>query len=216
MENKEIERKRFIVSLTVYLTCFVLIAGFLTYHYTNARYSRGANVEYTSELKDFDLSFQLKYNDGTDHVVSPADLQANHGVLRLTSAQYESLKFDTIYKGEGKCFYRFKITESWLHKDASDKDVLTPRSLSDYNLSDDFYDNRSYDGYIYCKNAINGSSPTDTITTQAITNCIPGSDAVDLLDPADAATLVDISVEIEGVQWNRAKEVWGLTEFPWE
>ena len=216
MENKEIERKRFIVSLIVYIFCLVIMIGFVSYHYTIARYSKGVNAEYTSELKDFDLSFQLRYNDGIEHTVSPADLQSSHGVVRLTSSQYESLKLDTMYTGEGKCYYRFKITESWLHKDASDKDVLTPRSLSDYNLSDDFYDNRSYDGYIYCKSVISGNSPSDTIVTNAITNCTPGSDAVDLLDPADAATLVDISVEVEGVQWNRAKEIWGLSKLPWE
>lgn len=217
MESKEIKRKRAIVEAIVTLVCLCMLIGFFTVHYTVARYSDGTSFTQNGELKDFDVDFQLRYKEGVEHTVTASDLSASHGILRLTVPQYETLQLDTTYKGEGKCYYRFKITESWLHKNASGEDMLTPRSLSEYNLdTDNFYDNRSYDGYIYCKTAMTGNSPTDIITVSAITNCEPGIDAPDLLDDADRSTLVDIAVEIEGVQWNRAKEVWGLSKLPWE
>ena len=217
VESNEVKKKRAIVEAIVTLVCLCMLIGFFTVHYTVARYSDGISNTQTAELKDFDVDFQLRYNDGVEHTVTASDLSASHGILRLTVPQYETLQLDTIYTGEGKCYYRFRITESWLHKNGSDEDMLTPHSLSDYGLDTDvFYDNRSYDGYIYCKTAMTGSSATDTITTNAIMTCIPGIDAPDLLDDGDRSTLVDIAVEIQGVQWNRAKEVWGLDKLPWE
>lgn len=216
MSNNEIEKKRTMVEVIVYVVCLLLLAGFFMYNYTVSRYSTGVESEFTAEAKDFDVDFQLRYNDGVDHTVLASDLSSAHGILRLTVPQYSTLQLDTIYKGEGKCYYRFKVTESWLHKSATDEDMLTPRALSDYNLSSDFYDNRSDDGYIYCKTALTGNSPSAVITTNAITSCIPGIDAPDLISSDDVSTLVDIAVEIEGVQWNRAKELWHLSKLPWE
>ena len=219
MESREIKRKRAIVEVVVTLVCLCLIVGFFTYHYTVARYSDGTSFTQNGELKDFDVDMELRYNDGVEHVVRASELSNSHGILRLTADQYETLKLDTVYKGEGKCYYRFKITESWLSTTStlgSGNEMLAPRSLSNYNLSGDFYDNRSYDGYIYCKQVMTGEQPSTEIVTRAINECIPGEDATDLLSDDDKANVVDISVEIEGVQWNRAKEVWGLSKLPWE
>lgn len=210
VENKSVERKRTLVTLFVYIVCILAIVGLCTYSATMARFSKGESAGYSNELKDFDMSYNLSY-DGADTNEPNA-----HGIVRLNIADYASLKLSTTYRGEGKCYYRFKINESWQHKDGSNVEYLTPRSLSDYNLTSDFYDNRGYDGYIYCTTPLSGNAPNAMINTNVITSCIPGIDAPDLLDAADASTFVDISVELEAVQWNRAKELWGLSKLPWE
>ena len=214
-------KKRAKIEILAYLMLFVLLLllVFIAHDYTVARYSDGAQASYTVELKDFDMDFNLTYTSDTTHqlvAVKSAELRASKGVVKLSPTEYATMKFDTIYKGEGKCYYRFKITESWQHETEDNTRTITPRSLSEYTFGADFYDNRSYDGYIYCITPMAGASATDELTTQAVTRCVAGIDAPDLLAASDAANAVEISVELDAVQWNRVKEKWGLTKLPWE
>lgn len=215
MEDKRLERKRFIVSLVVYGVLLSMLIGFFAVHYTVARYSVGDETSYSGELKDFDISFQLKYMDsGVEQTVSATDLAATNGVVRLTKEQYNTLKLDTVYSGEGRCYYRAKIIESWIMVDGANSTII-PHSLSAYTLNENFYDNRSYDGWIYCKEAIDGDSDNELKSLRVLSVTEGGNDAPDLLNN-DASNYVEIAVEVEAVQWNRAKEVWGINKLPWE
>lgn len=215
MEDKRLERKRFIVSLVVYGVCLSMLIGFFVVHYTVARYSVGDETSYSAELKDFNIDFQLKYTDGgTQQTVGAADLSANNGVVRLTKEQYNTLELDSVYTGEGRCYYRVKIIESWIMVDGANSTII-PHSLSEYDLNSNFYDNRSYDGWIYCKEAIDGDSDDELKSLNVLSVSSGGIDAPDLLDD-DASNYVEIAVEVEAVQWNRAKEIWGLNKLPWE
>lgn len=200
------------ISIGILLTALIT-AGAVVINYSLAKYTDGTSQSYTVQLQDFDVGFSLTYtNNGTTHTVSDRDLSANHGILRLSPAEYNSLKMDIDYTGEGMCYCRFRITESWQHTDSTGKDVITPKELSAYTLDSKLYDGRSYDGYIYYAEPLKG----ENTSVQAITACAAGSDAVDLLSPDDAAQFVDIAVEIQAAQWNQAKKLWGLTKFPWE
>ena len=215
MEDKRLERKRFIVSLVVYGVCLSMLIGFFVIHYTVARYSVGDETSYSAELKDFNIDFQLKYTDGgIQQTVGAADLSANNGVVRLTKEQYNTLELDSVYSGEGRCYYRVKIIESWIMVDGANSTII-PHSLSEYDLNSNFYDNRSYDGWIYCKEAIDGESDSSLKSLNVLSVSSGGIDAPDLLND-DASNYVEIAVEVEAVQWNRAKEIWGLNKLPWE
>ena len=215
MEDKRLERKRFIVSLVVYGVCLSMLIGFFVIHYTVARYSVGDETSYSAELKDFNIDFQLKYTDGgIQQTVGAADLSANNGVVRLTKEQYNTLELDSVYSGEGRCYYRVKIIESWIMVDGANSTII-PHSLSEYDLNSNFYDNRSYDGWVYCKEAIDGESDSSLKSLNVLSVSSGGIDAPDLLND-DASNYVEIAVEVEAVQWNRAKEIWGLNKLPWE
>lgn len=213
MENEEIERKRSRVTLIVYIVCILILLGFATFANTQAKYAKADTESIVATAKDFDVWFAWTTVDGANTSVP---ILNNNGVYRLNNINdYDNLKLDLKYKGEGKSYVRFKITESWQHQEAG-HDVITPHSLSTYTLGSDFYDNRSDDGFIYCRVPLYGNDANTVISKEAIIQCIKGNDANDLLDPSHASTFVDISIELEAVQWNRAMELWGLRELPWE
>lgn len=181
--------------------------------YSNAKYTDAVDESYTANLQDFNVDFSLTYNDtdGNEKTVSSGDLASSHGVVRLKAEDYNSLKFNTTYSGQGRCYYRFKITESWQHKEG-EVDVITPKQLSKYTLADNLYDNRSDDGYIYCKDILEG----DSANYVAIRKFDAGADAGNLIDnEAHKSQFVDISVVVEAVQWNQAEDLWNLEKFPW-
>lgn len=187
--------------------------GAVVIHYSSAKYSHEDEQSYTGNLLDFDTDFTLTYiSNGITHRISEASLSENNGILRLTTKEYATLKMDIDYTGEGMCYCRFRITESWQHTDQNGKEVITPKELSVYTLDSKFYDNRSYDGYIYCSEPFKGA---DT-SVQAITKCAAGADAVDLLSDDDKAQFVDISIQLESAQWNQAADMWGFDKLPWE
>lgn len=195
-----------------------LLVGFFTVHYTIARYSTSTENVYTAELKDMNVDFILTYvKNGETQRLSKNDLVASNGVLRLTPEQYSTMQLTINYTGDARCYYRFKIAESWLYADnnAGGASIIIPHTLSDYLLSSAFYDNRSYDGWIYYKNLVDSESPDNVKNVIAISGASVGSDAADLLN-GDHSNCVEISLELEAVQWNRAKEIWGLSKLPWQ
>lgn len=193
-----------IVSLTV---------GTVLFKYSKAKYAVSDDIPYSAELQDFDVDCVLTYSDETgEHQVSSGELADTNGVLRLSKENYNSLRLDVRYTGEGKCYCRFRITESWQHKDGAGHDEITPKALSEYTFDERFFDNRSEDGFIYSREALKG----DSFSIPAITACTAGEDALDLISPDDAAEFVDIAVEVDSVQWNQAEKLWGMTELPWE
>ncbi len=194
------------------LCLFLSASAMITIGITNAKYVNADDTSMSAELMDFDIGFTLEYSSvGTQHTVTSGELADSHGVTRLTADEYGTLKMLVDYTGEGKCCYRFRLTESWQHTE-NGRDIITPKELSDYTLAEGLYDNRSDDGYIYACSALSGTSTS----FEVITGCTPGEDAADLISEDDGSEFVDISVELEAVQWNRAKEIWGFTQFPWE
>ena len=218
METKEVKRKRFIVTVIIYAVMLVLLVGFFTVHYTIARYSTSTENIYNAELKDMNVDFILTYvKNGETQRLNKTDLVASNGVLRLTPEQYSTMQLTINYTGDARCYYRFKIAESWLYDDnnAGGASIIIPHTLSNYSLSSAFYDNRSYDGWIYYKNLVDGESLDNVKNVIAISGASVGSDAADLLN-GDHSNCVEISLELEAVQWNRAKEIWGLSKLPWQ
>lgn len=196
----------------------VLLVGFFTVHYTIARYSTSTENIYNAELKDMNVDFILTYvKNGETQRLNKTDLVASNGVLRLTPEQYSTMQLTINYTGDARCYYRFKIAESWLYDDnnAGGASIIIPHTLSNYSLSSAFYDNRSYDGWIYYKNLVDGESLDNVKNVIAISGASVGSDAADLLN-GDHSNCVEISLELEAVQWNRAKEIWGLSKLPWQ
>ena len=179
---------------------------------SNAKFTEQEEESYIAELQDFDVNFTLSYvKNGVLHTVTDGEINEHNGVLRLSSEDYKTLRLDIEYTGKGKCFCRFRITESWQH-DENGTDVITPKQLSVYTLDPCLYDNRSDDGYIYCTEAL--MDETKEIT--AVSHFTAGADAVNLIDNTnDRSQFVDISVELEAVQWNRATEFWKLDKLPW-
>lgn len=218
METEEVKRKRFIIAVIIYSVMLALLVGFFTVHYTIARYSTSTENTYNAGLKDMNVDFTLTYvKNGETQRLNKTDLAASNGVLRLTPEQYSTMQLIINYTGDARCYYRFKIAESWLYADniAVGDSTIIPHTLSDYSLSSVFYDNRSYDGWIYYKNAVDGESSNDVKNVIAISSVSVGSDAADLLNE-DHSNCVEISLELEAVQWNRAKEIWGLDRLPWQ
>lgn len=207
------EKKRFKITVIVYAVCILLLVVFFTVNGTVSRFATSRSETVVAEDKDFDAWFEWTTVDGSDTALPVLN---TNGVYRLNNIDdYDNLKLDIKYRGEGRSYLRFKITESWQHNDGG-HDVITPHSLSIYTLGENFYDNRSDDGFIYYALPLSGEDNVNTLTLNAITQCVGGEDAPDLLDNADASTFVDISVELEAVQWNRAKEMWGISKLPWE
>lgn len=207
-----------IVSIVVLLLIASAIVSVCVYSDINNSYARTAGVEeesYTAQLADFDMDFSVTYTTGGNTVtLSSGDLNAQHGVIRLTKAEYDTLKLNAVYTGPGKCYYRFKLTESWMHTEnigGDNVDIITPKELSEYTFGTDIYDNRSDDGYIYSSVPLKDDNQNITV----ITNFTEGADAPDLVNPAHASQFVDMSIEFEAVQWNRAEELWGLSKLPW-
>lgn len=197
-----------VLSITAAVSVFT--ASNLT-HYSQAKYGSAEDANYSAELQDFDVGFTLKYmSGGTEHSVSAGDLAASHGTVRLTLEEYSTLSVDVDYTGGGKCYYRFKMDESWQHHDNTlDKDVLTDVQPSTYHLAEGNFDNRDFDGYIYSINPLKDTSRSFTL----IESVEKGADAADLIDKInDASQFVDITFTMESVQWNRASEVWKLTK----
>lgn len=181
-----------------------------------AKFTERNTGNYTAELEDFDVDFYLTYTDANNQnqTITPSSLSNSAGVIRLTENEYNTLKMYTSYTGEGRCYYRFKITESWQHTETIDNeqvDIITPKTLSTYSLDNTLYDNRSDDGFIYCKDILSGESRNFT----AITQFTAGTDADNLIDSSHHSQFVDISIELEAVQWNRAEEIWKLSKLPW-
>jgi len=210
------EKKKWI-RLSVFCIGILLIVslgiGAVVINTSKAKYLDEEEMSYKAELQDFDVNFVLTYiSDGTEHSVTSEDLSNSNGVFRLSANDYPSLKLNIEYTGKGKCYCRFRITESWQHTDSTGQDVITPKALSKYTLDSNFFDNRSDDGYIYCCEALKDESRLFT----AITACTAGEDAIDLLSPEDEAQFVDIAVEVEAVQWNQAIKFWNIDRLPWE
>lgn len=203
-----------ILALIFGIALIVLIVVNCVIMYSKGKYTDSVEESYTANLEDFNVSFTLSYTDssGNDKVVNASDLSSNHGVVRLTSEEYSTLVLNTSYTGQGKCYYRFKIVESWQHKEDG-VDVITPKQLSTYTLSDNMYDNRSDDGYIYCKDLLEGDSSSIT----AISKFTEGLDAGNLTDNENhKSQFVDIAVVLEAVQWNQAEKVWDIEKLPWK
>lgn len=215
---KKLYNKRFIFIAVGLLTAVSLISGIVfsqAVKKSDAKNISQTEESYDAELADFDMDFSLTYTSGGNPVtLSSGDLSAQHGVVRLTKAEYNTMKLNAEYTGPGECYYRFKITESWLHSeivDGNPTDIITPKELSTYQFGTDMYDNRSYDNCIYSSVPLKD----DNRSIEVISSCTEGADAADLLDPAHASQYVDISVEFEAVQWNRAAKIWGFSELPW-
>ena len=215
-------KKIVVVSIVILLLVASVITSICVYSNINGSYARTVGVEeesYTAALADFNMDFSLTYTSGGNTVtLSSGDLDAQQGVIRLTKEEYDTLKLKAVYTGPGKCYYRFKLTESWLHRETiggDTVDIVTPKELSTYTFGTSIYDNRSYDGWIYYKNLVDGESLDNVKNVIAISGVSVGSDAADLLN-GDHSNCVEISLELEAVQWNRAKEIWGLSKLPWQ
>ena len=211
-----IKSKKSLIKLSVLLIGVILTAALtisaVVINTSKAKYSDQFEMEADATLADYSVDFTVTYGTGGNaRSYKSESLKQTNGVIRMTASEYSTMKLMLNHSSYGWCYLRFKITESWQHKDSSGKDIITPKELSVYTLDGSMYDNRSIDGYIYCKNILKL-----TQNINAITKCVPGNDAVDLLSPTDAAQFVDVSVEVEAVQWNQAKEMWGLTKLPWE
>lgn len=208
--------KKNIIKLSMVLIGFILASvlsiGAVVINTSKAKYIEQHQMVYDNTLADFNVNFTLSYGSEPDiHSYSAEDLVQSNGLLRMSINDYSTMKLTINHNGQGWSYLRFKVVESWQHTDSNGKDIITPKELSTYTLDETMYDNRDIDGYIYCKSILK-----DEQSIQAITKCVSGNDAVDLLSSADASQFVDVSVEIEAVQWNQAQEVWGLTSLPWE
>ena len=205
--------KRLLIICIGIMLMISLSIGAVVLNASQARYITDDNVVYNAELQDFDVDFLLTYtSNGTEHTVSSGELADTGGVLRVSKENYPSLRLNLNYTGNGKCYCRFRISESWQHTDSNGHDVISPKALSAYLLDSRFYDNRSNDGYIYLTQVLKNNS----CNISAITGCSAGEDAVDLLSPDDAAQFADISVNVEAVQWNQALKLWNIEKLPWE
>lgn len=209
------KNKKLIAILSVFM-CILCVIG-IGVGVTIAKYKTSTSGSLSTQLHDFNVTFEFKYTDdetGTEQTITASDLQNSNGLLRLSLTEYDTLKVNTIYYGMGKCYYRFRIKESWQHLHDGVTEMITPKQLSDYTLADGLYDNRSDDGFIY-SGVLTGESDSSVQTFNVITSCTKGLDAADLLDEADVSTFVDIMFEIDAVQWNRAKVMWRLSNEQW-
>ena len=211
-------KKIVVVSIVILLLVASVITSICVYSNINGSYARTVGVEeesYTAALADFNMDFSLTYTSGGNTVtLSSGDLDAKQGVIRLTKEEYDTLKLKAVYTGPGKCYYRFKLTESWLHRETiggDTVDIVTPKELSTYTFGTNIYDNRSYDGYIYSSVPLKDADKNITV----ISNFEEGEDASDLISPTHASEFVDMSIEFEAVQWNRAEDIWGFSKLPW-
>lgn len=211
-------KKIVVVSIVILLLVASVITSICVYSNINGSYARTVGVEeesYTAALADFNMDFSLTYTSGGNTVtLSSGDLDAQQGVIRLTKEEYDTLKLKAVYTGPGKCYYRFKLTESWLHRETiggDTVDIVTPKELSTYTFGTNIYDNRSYDGYIYSSVPLKDADKNITV----ISNFEEGEDASDLISPTHASEFVDMSIEFEAVQWNRAEDIWGFSKLPW-
>ena len=176
-------KKIVVVSIVILLLVASVITSICVYSNINGSYARTVGVEeesYTAALADFNMDFSLTYTSGGNTVtLSSGDLDAQQGVIRLTKEEYDTLKLKAVYTGPGKCYYRFKLTESWLHRETiggDTVDIVTPKELSTYTFGTSIYDNRSYDGYIYSSVPLKDADKNITV----ISNFEEGEDASDL------------------------------------
>lgn len=227
MEIKSKKRLKILIAGVSILLISVIVLSVVfvqnSIHHSTAKNTNKEDVSYATELQDFDMDFTLTYqSNGETVTINSSDLASTnanvntHAVIRLTKEEYATLKLVANYTGSGKCYYRFKVTESWQHVeniDGQDVEIITPKQLSVYTLNSSLYDNRSDDGYIYGKEPLKGASKTINV----ITKFTEGADATNLLDnTAHASQFVDLAFTFEATQWNQAVKVWDLQKLPWE
>lgn len=189
----------------------------LTVGGTGAKYTAQESDVFNGELYSFKVSPIISYttDEGTVKTITEEDLKNNNGILRLSVSEYNTLNASIKYTGKGKAYARCRLIESWQHIDSENNvEMITPKELSEYTISENVYDNRSDDSYLYYKEVLSGENDEDTISI--VNKFKAGLDASDLLSPDDKSTFVDISISTEGVQWNRAKDIWSMNSFPWE
>lgn len=206
--------KRSIITVISLVSVLAIVCGV---GFTYAKYKRNETGVIEGKLHDFAVTFSFSYVDddtGIRQTLQAEDLSGTHGLLRLSLTEYDTLQVNTVYTGCGRCMYRFRMIESWQHIADGGTERITPKALSTYVLDTSLYDNRSDDGYIY-SGILSGANDNSVLTCQAITACMQGLDATDLLDEADVSTFVDIAFELDAVQWNRAKVMWRLSNEQW-
>lgn len=184
---------------------------------TNAKYTAQESDVLNGELYSFKVSPIISYtsDEGIVKTITEEDLKNNNGILRLSISEYNTLNVSIKYSGKGKAYARCRLIESWQHIDSENNvEMITPKELSEYTVSENVYDNRSDDSYLYYKEVLSGENDESIISI--VNKFKAGLDASDLLSPDDKSTFVDISISAEGVQWNRAKNVWSKDSFPWE
>lgn len=116
-----------------------------------------------------------------------------------------NLRVLVIHKGHAKSYVRVKMSVQWTMPDGT----VTQNTVLPYSFSDNWYDNRSNDYYVYC-------TQDSELFNSYDKSIITGFDSKKF----ETSTLTEtatpkIAITAESVQINRYKQIWGIDSLPW-
>ncbi len=186
----------------VAIAALVLCALIVVYCGTTAWITGGTplNPARFIQLQDFDYAI----------AVTGATVNQGEGIVfnEDNISSISDVRVGITQKGNGVAYMRVKISQEWLLTDGS---RLQSELNLPFELSDDFYDNRSVDGYIYYKGTMVPGQEY-----QLITGFDEASfDATAFDNDAYKGLQLKVDVLVDAVQFNRYEAIWGLDSLPW-
>ncbi len=198
---KKSRRKIAAVIISVVAVIAVVSGSLAWYTSTNSLQQNGRLFGFSSSARVY-----FKLNDGTEYSAS-AD---KDGLYKLSLNSNDknyigNLRINVMQKGRSNCYTRVKMNVEWALPDGT----VTQNIMLPFKFAEKWYDNRSNDYCVYCKEASNLSNDFDK-------SIIIGFDESEFISSnlVESAT-PRLAVSVESVQINRYQQLWGIDRLPW-
>lgn len=202
MEKKIKLRSKWLIPFLILTAAATAIGVFVI-----AKYSGTADVSSEANLQWFDVAPVIVGAEGTDYESWDADT----GVVEMTPAQYQNFALNVQKTGEGWAYIRVSVEDSWRSVDADHgTETVIPVTGNSVNWDSSIVmntDSSDIHGYV------NGIA-TDPGTIAIIDGPTNPNTLPTGISSSDTNYVVQLSIKVEAIQYNRLDAFWGLTGDP--
>lgn len=196
MEKKKIPGRKQLLLLVIIMAATVALTWFVV-----AKYYGEPDVNGEANLQWFDVEI-------VDPNITDSEWDPVTGTITLTAAQYENFVLNIEKTGDGWAYVRVSVEESWKTVDTNGTQTAVASVGGTLNTANNIADNitDAADQNLYVEGIVR---------TQGTINVIAGSNQL----PTDIGTtsndyVVQLSIRVEAIQYNRLEEFWDLAGDP--
>ena len=212
------DKKSLLILVVALVAVALIIAVIYTANRSGAWLSDQQNQDMTAQYSNFLISADIKFGNSEAAKDTSGLIPVN--VVSTTADNYiDNLRVSLNYKGESQAYVRVKVLEEWRLADQVDGitevSAVPNTPLTAYDLADNWYDNRKYDGYFYYKLPLNAATETNIPLITGASGYWRDPEYLPQEDGYPQLTM-RISVVAEAVQVNRYQQFWHLNKLPWQ
>lgn len=183
---------------------------------TLSRYEQENTAPARSTLEEFYAVPRLYLNEGGEK--TELYLSENENGKRYYDVDvedFDKLSMDIVYQGKAKTYLRFSFDMNWYHIRDGRKELML-HHYPDFTYDPELvFDHQQKDNYFYIKSIMDTGTDEETVF-HIFTAMKDNGDLNDPIASSDSSEKLRIYITIDCVQFNRAKALWHMSQFPWE